>query len=246
MKDYDINSFFEFLGYGTGDHTYDCPDLRSLSVYCRGRRDQLEKLLEPMPFELADERFVVSIADFGNNSTTTYFDAAIILAVKYGDVVGGTYYYEWEDKHTTVAAGRELWGYPKHFAKIALEEDASGVSGRVTLEGETMFEVEVSFEESVTGEAWKGFSVYPHLQVRAVPQVNGPSFDSFDIISRNTAKDFELKERRLGTAVVKLGAEIVAGDQQLEILETLGAEFTVGDFHATRENGTPTIVASLA
>ncbi len=245
MKTYDPNSFFQFLGYGTGDHTYDCPGLRGLSVYCRGDRAQLEKLLEPLPFELADDRFVVSIADFANNSTTSYYDAAVILSVRYGDTVGGTYYYEWEDKHTTVAAGRELWGYPKHFAKIALDEDSAGLVGRVSLEGDTSMEVEVTFDESVTGEAWSGFSIYPHLQVRAVPEVNGPSFQSFDIISRNTAKDFELTSRRYGRAVVKFGPDITAGGEPLTIVETLGAEYAVGDFHATRENGTPTIVASL-
>jgi acetoacetate decarboxylase len=245
VKSYTPTAFFEFLGYGSGDHTYNCPGLRSLSVYCRGNRGQLVKLLEPTPFELADDRFLVSVADFANNSTTPYFDAAVILAVRYGDHVGGNYYFEWEDKHTTVAAGRELWGYPKHFARISLDDDAAGVLGRVSLEGDTSFEVEMTFDDQVTGAAWSDISFYPHLQVRAVPEANGPSFQSFDIISRNTAKDFKLSERRYGRAVVKFGPEIQAGGEPLEILETLGAEYTVGDFFATRQNGTPKIVASL-
>ncbi|MFT4028321.1 MAG: acetoacetate decarboxylase family protein [Protaetiibacter sp.] len=245
MKNYDPQSFFDFLGYGTGDQTYDCPGLRSLSVYCRGEAAQLERLLEPMPFELADDRFVVSIADFSNNSGMVYYDAAIILAVRYGEHTGGSYYYEWEDTHVSVAAGRELWGYPKHFALISLDEDDRGVTGHVGLEGQTAFDVRLAFDDDVDGSAWSDFTVYPHLQVRAVPQTNGPSFQHFDIISRNTAKDFELTSRRYGRAEVQFGAEIVAGDEPLRIVETFGGDYTIGDFHATRENGTPTIIASL-
>ncbi|MFT3797688.1 acetoacetate decarboxylase family protein [Microbacterium sp.] len=245
MKQYDPTSFFEFLGYGPGDQTYDCPGLRSLSIYCRGDEAQLRALLDPLPFELADDRFLVSIADFTNNSGMVYYDAAVVLAVEYDGHHGGTYYFEWEDSHISVTAGRELWGYPKHFAVISLTDDESGARGRVALEGTTAFEAELVFDDTADPSAWRGVSFSPHLQVRAVPQVNGASFQSFDIISRNTSLDFEPILRRFGRAQVRLGNEITVDGEPLRIVETLGGEYTVGNFHATRENGTPKIIASL-
>lgn len=245
MKHYDPLKFWNFLRFGPGNVTYACPGLKTLSVYCRGERAQMEQLLEPLPFELADDRFVVSIADFGNNSGRTYYDAAIILPVRYGDHVGGTYYFEYEDKHTTVAGGRELWGYPKHFARIELEETANGFRGKTSLYDDVMFEIAVDFDASVSREAWADLRLFPHYQVRAVPEVNGPGFQSFDIISRNTVKDYKLTERKVGRGSVSLGPTIAAGDERLRVVEVLGAEYSIGDFASTPENDVPTVVASL-
>jgi len=245
LKTYDPQKFWKFLNFGPGNVTYSCPGLKTLTVYCRGDRAQLEALLDPMPFELADDRFVVSIADFGNNSGKTYYDAAVILAVRYGDHLGGTYYFEYEDKHSTVAGGRELWGYPKHFAKIALSQEGDGASGAVTLHDDVMFRIGIKFDESVDRSAWQDLKLFPHYQVRAVPQVNGPGFQSFDIISRNTIKDYKLIERRIGRGEVILGSAISVSGQKLNVRDVLGAEYTVGDFASTKENGVPVVVASL-
>lgn len=245
MKSYDPLKFWKFLRFGPGNTTYACPDLKTLSVYCRGDRAQMERFLEPLPFELADDRFVVSIADFGNNSGRTYFDAAVILPVRYGDHVGGTYYFEYEDKHTTVAGGRELWGYPKHFARMEMEETECGVRGRTSLYDDVMFEIGCDFDASANRDAWADLQIFPHYQVRAVPQVNGPGFQSFDIISRNTSEDFVLTERRAGRGSLSFGPTIGVEGEQMRAVEVLGAEYTVGNYASTPENGVPKVVASL-
>lgn len=245
MKPYDPLSFWKFLNFGPGNTTYACPGLRALSVYCRGERAQLEAMLEPMPFELADERFMVSITDFSNNSGKTYYDAAVVLAVRYGDHVGGSYYFEYEDKHSTVAGGRELWGYPKHYARVAMTLGEKGAEGATTLHEDVMFRIGLTFDDSVDRSAWADLKLYPHYQVRAVPQVNGPGFQSFDIISRDTSRDYRLIERRAGRGTVSFGPAISVAGETMKVVEVLGAEFTVGDFASTPENGVPKIVASL-
>jgi len=211
----------------------------------QGEKEQIASFLKPMPFELADDRFVVSIADFGNNSGKTYYDAAVIFAVRYGDHVGGTYYFEYEDKHSTVAGGRELWGYPKHFAKIAVSATDEGARGAATLYDDVMFEIGVAFDDSVDRAAWADLRIYPHYQVRAVPEVNGPGFQSFDIISRDTSKDYKLKERKVGRGTVTFGPAISFDGEALRVSEVLGAEYTTGDFASTPENGVPKIIESF-
>lgn len=249
-QNYNPNDFFDFLGFGPVK-TYACDELRTLSVYCRGRREQLEALLAPTPFNLAGDIFVVSVADFANIRALTgrpsspYFDAAVVLPVEVNGQRGGNYYFEWEDSHVSVASGRELWGYPKRYAKISLDETETGLRARTGLYEETAFDIDFTFDESVTGDAWSDAKLSPHYQVRAVPEVNGPNFKSFEIISRNAGLDFELISRQRGTARVEFGPEVQVGGEPLEIVEVLGAEYTVGNYVSSRENGIPTVVASL-
>lgn len=244
-KDYDVNRFFEYLGYYPSDYTPTCPELRTLAVYVRGNRAQLEELLDPTPFVLTDDRFVISIADFANQSHFTFFDGAVLLPVRFGDVEGSTYYFEYEDSHETVASGREKWGYPKRYANISLEDDARGARGAVTLNGETIFRIAVDFDEETDNGAWRDYKVYPHIQARAVSDIYGPSFSAFDIITRNTSKDYEPISKRFGKASVELGSSIGIRGKTLDIVEVLGGEYSVGNFASTRENGRATVIGSL-
>lgn len=244
-KDYDVNRFFDYLGYYPSNYTPTCPKLRSLSVYVRGDRAQLEKLLEPTPFVLTDDRFLISIADFTNQSHFSFFDGAVLLPVCFGDVEGSTYYFEYEDNHETVASGREKWGYPKKYAKISLEDDERGARGEVALPGETMFKIAVDFDDARDNSAWRDYKVYPHLQARAVSDIYGPSFSAFDIITRDTSKDYEPISKRFGGASVELGSSIGINGKVLDIVEVLGGEYSVGNFASTRENGQANVIASL-
>ncbi|RGE20093.1 acetoacetate decarboxylase family protein [Leucobacter sp. wl10] len=249
-QNYDPTSFFDFLDFGPVK-TYACDGLRTLAVYCRGNCEQMEKLLEPTPFTLADDRFVVSVADFANIRALTgrpsypYFDAAIVLPVEINGERGGNYYFEWEDSHVSVASGRELWGYPKRFAKIALNEIEGGLHAKTWDYEKPVFDIDFTFDDSVTGENWNDVAMAPHFQVRAVPEVDGPGFESFKVISRDAGQDFELLSKHRGRATVEFGPEIQVADEPFEIVEVLGAEYTVGNYVSSQENGIPRIVASF-
>ncbi|MGC4013761.1 MAG: acetoacetate decarboxylase family protein [Luteolibacter sp.] len=253
MNSYDIDRYFEYLGYARGDLTYTCKNQRSLVVWCRGDREQMERLLEPTPFKLADDRFKISVADFSENTLGDQFtrpapflDAGIVLAVEFEGTVGSTYYYEWENIHETVAGGRELHGYPKRFASVSLEESETGVKGRVTLEGLLVLDVDFAFDESVAASGGEGFPAVPHLQVRAVPEFDGSSFSQFDILGRDSGKDLQVHSRRfLGTAEVTYGEAFAAAGEPFEIATVLGAEYVIQDFATSSENGIMYRVASL-
>jgi len=244
-KDYDVNRFFDFLGYYPSNYTPTCKKLRSLSIHARGNPRQLEELLDPMPFVLNDDRFVISIADFSNHSHFSFFDAAVLIPVRYGETEGSTYYFEYEDDHQTVASGREKWGYPKKFAKISLENDERGARGEVSLHGETIFRIAVDFDEAHDDKAWRDYKTYPHLQARAVSEIYGPSFSHFDIISRDTSKDYKLISKRFGKGSVTLGSSISIDGRMLEVVDVLGGEYSVGNFASTPENGRARVIASL-
>lgn len=244
---YDIESFIRFTGMMPGDSTYDVEDLRQLWVFCRGDREQLEHLIAHTPFDLQDDVFVLGIADF--SSGPGWVDASLVLPISFEGRKGGTYFFEYEDQHTSVAMGRETWGYPKALARVEWDETATGIRGRVHDYDIDVFSVDVEFDETVDASAWSHLEIYPQFQVRAVPQQAGPGFDSLDVITRDPSADYVAKELLLGRAEVEIGAVDIANDilggERLKVLEVLGAELRVGDYHSTAENGVPRIVAGL-
>ncbi|MEU5722766.1 acetoacetate decarboxylase family protein [Micromonospora sp. NPDC047738] len=244
-KTYDTKQFFTYLGYPSGDQPYWCKDLRSLSVYCRGDRANLEALLEPTPFELADDRFVVQIADFGNATPGAFYDSGVVIPVRYRNHRGVNYFFEYEDQPWSVAFGREVWGYPKQYAEITLTDTAESVSGTVHRSGKLIFGISMTPQEGYDNAAWADMSTYPHLQVHALPEANGPGFRVFEIISRDTSSDFVLNRKSFGPANVELTDTLSVNGVELKVVEVLGGEFSVGDYACTVANGISTVIDDL-
>ncbi len=244
---YDIARFATFTGMMPGDATYDVNDLRQLWVYCRGDREQLEELASYTPFELQGDIFVIGVADF--SSGPGWVDASVILPIVFDGRAGGTYFFEYEDQHASVAMGREAWGYPKALAKVEWVEDADGIRTRVDDYDANVFSIEVDLDGSVDPSAWDGVRIYPQFQVRAVPEQAGSGFESLEVITRDPSADYVAKERRLGRARVSIGRVDIANGilrgEALRVLEVLGAELLVGDYHSTAANGVPRVVADL-
>ena len=250
-EQYEPRRFFEFLGFDPGDQEYECPDLETINVYCRGDREQLELLLEPTPFTLASDIMQVTVADFANCTMTQgrYFDGGVLLAVSYGEHRAGTYFFEFEDEHWSTAAGRELWGYPKRYAKFDMDVSDTRATASIRSYETPILDMAVDFDDSVNPAAWGEAKLSPTMQVRAVPELDGPSFSQFDLSLRDTAANFVLKQRRVGRATVELGAVDIGsgllGGEPLHVVEVLGGEHTIGDFAATRSHGTPVVLDSL-
>lgn len=249
---FEPSRFFDVLGYAPGDQEYRCEDLSTINVYCRGDRAQLERLTGYTPLTLEGDIFVITVADFENCTMDRgrYLDSGVIIPVSCGEQKGGTYFFEFEDEHWSTATGRELWGYPKRYAKISLDVTETGAVGRTWHYDTPILDIEITFDAAVTNDPWKHLAFAPNIQVRAVPELDGHSYSRFDVIMRNTVANFVVKERRYGRAEVSLGAiDIGSGvldGEPLQVLEVLGAEYVRGDFAATSANGTPVTLASLA
>lgn len=244
---YDVNRFAEFTGMMPGDSEYEVDDLRQLWVYCRGDRAQLQRMAGYLPFDLQDDIFVLGVGDFSRGPG--WADASVVLPIHFEGSRGGTYYFEYEDQHTSVAMGRETWGYPKAFARVEWEEDAEGIRTRVYDYDTEVFSIAAAFDEHVDDTAWSHLEIYPQYQVRAVPEKNGPGFDLLDVVTRDPSVDYTAKGRLLARAEVAMGKVDIANGilrgEQLQVREVLGAELCVGDYRSTAENGVPRVVRSL-
>ncbi|NKC05101.1 acetoacetate decarboxylase family protein [Ochrobactrum haematophilum] len=90
---------------------------RKVSAICRVDSAALSAALPEQLTLESDiiEVFVMDVPDAG--SLGSYREGGIVARVRYGEYVGGHVLYEYVTSDDSMAAGREIWGYPKSFAK---------------------------------------------------------------------------------------------------------------------------------
>lgn len=220
---------------------YRCPANATLSVYCRGARDRLAAHLVHTPFELASDNFLIYVSDFTNCDKLSFMDAGIMLAVSYKGRAGGYVLYEYENDDAAMAAGRELWGYPKKFADIELQVTDSKVSGSVTRKGTRIVEIEAALDTPASAPALK---LSPHFNVKVTPGPDG-SVESRSIIERDTSSDFVTTSLKTGAGRASLNGTPVDPFGLIGDFETIAASFLIGDFLASEQNGWGKVVERL-
>lgn len=241
-SNYELTSYFEALGYPDATTSYYAQDLRSLTVFCRGNKENLEEILRPTPFELVGDRFAVLIADFTEASVGGgFYDAGLVIPVRYGDTVGATYRYEWEDHSWSIAFGREVWGYPKEYGDIDLVNDGDEVRGSVTVKGEPVIEIALNPTEGEIPGDFADMTLYPHLLVHAFPAADRAGFSTFEIVSRDTSKDTVVTSKVLGAGEVRLGGSL----SHVQVEEVLGAAYSVSDYACAPETGRAVVIDDL-
>lgn len=220
---------------------YNCPHNANLMIVCRTDKAILDKYLAPTPFEAIDDRYVVYASDFTRCDKTPFMDMGIIVPVRWGDRTGGYFLFEYEDNDSAIAAGRDLWGYPKKYAEIVFEESDTAVRSRTIRKGETIMDLRCDLTKPVKFEP---VVMTPHLNIHVQPGPDGRILNK-RIIERDTSPDFELESERKCAATVTLRGLPSDPLHELQPREVLGASFVLGHFHATEENGWGRTVAEL-
>jgi len=244
---YDIREFFKFSGLYPGNVTYEVPQLQQIWIYCRGERSQLAQMMAPTPFTLQDDIFVIGVGDFSKG--TGWADASIVLPILFDGKAGGNYYFEYEDQHASVASGREVWGYSKALAKIDWINRENGIDVKVHDYEQLVFSFTLDYEDDLDCSNWAHLALYPQYQVRAVPEIAGPSFAILDVVTRDPSLDYTPHRTLLARAKVEMGkvdlTNNILGGEKLKLLEILGAEVRIGDYRSTLAHGVPQRVRSL-
>jgi len=220
---------------------YRCPGNTTLSVYCRGDRRKLAEHLSHTPFELASDIFLVYVSDFTNCDRVGFMDAGIMLPIVYRGRNGGYVLYEYEDDDAAMAAGRELWGYPKKFARIELQSSADRVWGSVERKGKRIFEIEASLSKPADVPSIK---LAPHFNIKVTAAPDGGS-ESRKVIERDTSPDFVLTSVKTGAAKAVLTGQAADPFDLLGKFEPVAASFVVGDFLASEKHGWGRVVQTL-
>ncbi len=219
---------------------YRCPRNRSLNAVCQGDPEVLKAYLANTPFTLADDRFLVYVSDFTNCDKIPFMDAGVVIPVEFEGRMGGYFLFEYEDNDAAIAAGRDLWGYPKKYGDILLEERGDRVTASVTRKGVPLITINCTLD----GAPAPALKTTPHLNIHIQPAPDGGILNK-RVIARDTSPDFQLTSNRSGSATVSLGSIATDPLAPLQPLEVLGASYVIGDFFATETNGWGKTIADL-
>ncbi len=148
---------------------YRCPRNRSLNAVCQGDPEVLKAYLANTPFTLADDRFLVYVSDFTNCDKIPFMDAGVVIPVEFEGRTGGYFLFEYEDNDAAIAAGRDLWGYPKKYGDILLEERGDRVTASVTRKGVPLITINCTLD----GAPAPALKTTPHLNIHIQPAPDG-------------------------------------------------------------------------
>ena len=221
---------------------YQCKDYVSLFAVGEANEAEIRRILTYTPFEYVDNKIVISISDFSKTDKLSYMDCAIVVPVKYGDKYGGYYIYEYEDNDAAIAAGRDLWGYPKKFAEITLTEQDGKFYGYAKKNGEIFLELKADLSNTI--EKVSEPKVTPHLNIRTIPRATGGIYFQ-EIIERDTSPDFVLHNKTFLNVDVRWNETITEPLNRLGPIKILGGGVIKGDFYATEENGWGKVLETL-
>lgn len=213
---------------------YTCKDYVSIFAIAKVKETEIRRILSYTPFEFVSDKIVLSITDFSNTDKVSFMDCALVVPVKYGNRNGGYYFYEYENNDAAIAAGRDLWGYPKKYAGINLIENDGELIGSARKNGEVFLEIKVDTSKETHKPEEPETS--PHLNIRTIPKPDGNIYMQ-EIIERDTSPDFVLHEKTYNPVSVNVKSTTTDPLHLLEPLDIVGGGVVRGDFYATEENG---------
>lgn len=218
-----------------------CLDSKALTAYFRVDTAVIRRYLEPTPFEYVSDIVYAYVSDYSNADPGDgfhhgFYDCGLVIPVSYKGREGVHVLFEYENHDYAIAAGRELWGYPKKYAEASLKEEDGKLIGIVHKNGKDIIRLEMDLAEPLS-EPIRKPTLFPHFQIKVTPKPDGPGIDSKKILSRDVSMDFVTKSYVECAVKVELQGIPLNRLDEFKPLEVLGGCYTVGDYHATAENG---------
>jgi|SRR5699024_6496896 len=200
-------------------------DYQKVSVYCRGDRDKMQKLL-PKEFEVAGDIFEVFV--LRNNKIDgldNYSEGGLIIPCAYQGITGACMSFEYVDTDDALCAGREIWGYPKKLGNIQFTEQENSITGSVRRKGKEI--IHIHFEEDHND--FEQPNLFPRLQVKRMPHPERNGTDINTII-KNGFYDSVIKSKVNGKATLNWEESVDDPLASLGDVEVVGATYVVGAF----------------
>jgi acetoacetate decarboxylase len=204
---------------------YHYQGVRKLSVFCRANPDAIREAV-PYPLDPASDVIELYVQDAARaDPLAGYAEGGVIIPAQFEDQLGGHFAYEFVSSDSSLAAGREIWGYPKKMGTIGFEEDGEHVHASVS-RGNALIVLDFEPDEDVQ---FSPPTLRPRLLVKCFVRGDGTRRDLYHVI-RVGSQDFTQNELRTGRGTVRLTG---SGEDPLDRfmpLEVVGAQFGVYDF----------------
>lgn len=200
--------------------------VRKISAFCRCDADALRAFL-PDEFELSGdvcEVFQLEAPDAG--PLGHYSESGVVIPVTFDGQPGAHVALEYVSSDDSLAAGREIWGYPKKIAEVPFHDHGGGKIESSTIRRGTTI---ISMTFAPGGDAFEKPVMQPRFQIKTLPTADGTGCDFYQVIQNDLA-GVEVREQQFGTVDLKLGSSADDPLDRLGVTSVIGAEFTVVDF----------------
>ncbi len=217
---------------------YSCINARCVSVWAEVEPELIKKYLAPTPFEYVSNVFNIMISDYNNATGFRGFcDCSFVIPVCYKGLYGGYTIFEYENDDFCIAAGREMWGYPKVFGEINVTESIDKVVGTVRKRGKEVVRVEVDITPGQNLTAPK-VALSPAINLVTIPRGEAPGGILLQrVVQRNTSPDCDWHTTILGEAALTLRFDGTHPFDEFASAKIICGDYTRGEFAATNENG---------
>ena len=158
-----------------------------------------------------------------------YTESGQVIPVRYQGQIGNYTHAMYLDDHPPLAAGRELWGFPKKLAQPKLHTEIDTLVGTldygpVRVATGTMGYKHRALDASALGKA---LSDTPNFLLKIIPHVDGSA--RICELVRYHLLDVTMKGAWEGPAALSLAPHALAPVAELPVLEVLGARHFIAD-----------------
>lgn len=127
------------------------PNMRAMVCLFKVSKEIKKKILPPeiTPVEFPFD--AIFISEYPDSSIGPYNENLILLYCKYEKQPGLFVMNIYVDDDVALAAGREIWGYPKKRAEITLSPLSNSIRGSVARKGKNIIQVEADVLDKAPG-----------------------------------------------------------------------------------------------
>ena len=158
-----------------------------------------------------------------------YTESGQVIAVHYKNKPGNYVHAMYLDSEPPIAAGREIWGFPKTLAKPSLRVDTDVLIGEMHYQGVrvALGTMGYKYKEANTKAIEKDFSQTPNYLLKIIPHVDGTP-RICELVSHHLT-DVKIKGAWEGTAELELVPHAMAPVADLPIRRIVSAVHIVSD-----------------
>jgi acetoacetate decarboxylase len=157
-----------------------------------------------------------------------YTESGQVIAVRYGDQIGGYTHQMFLNDHPPIAAGRELWGFPKKLAQPSLAVETDTLVGTLNYGSVRIATGTMGYKHRALDLAAEAKALAaPNFLLKVIPHVDGSP--RICELVRYYLEDITVKGAWTGPAALALYPHALAPIAELPVLEVLSAKHVVAD-----------------
>lgn len=168
------------------DGEYGSSDFESIAVLARLDSAAIGELLSTTPFLPVGPYVWVEIMVMRNShGIEPYSGGGVVIPASYNGLVGGFYAFCYVDTDSSLALGREAYGYPKKFARASYQ-----CTGRAVTASFSRCNLDLRLSvvlDRRAGRVLPDAPRYPHLLLQAIPTADNKDALFQRVLARDTS-----------------------------------------------------------